>query len=339
MEEPDVNLTIEGRYLVSLVCVVLAGCGGGGAEVSESDAPTNESRRAAAVSTAENNPLCTAVRPFYWEIGNANGALASGSVGTRLNGNPWRGTDTMVIASASKWLYAAYAAQVKATLDPVSDIPFLNFTSGYSNFSNAACRADGTVAECLNGSRNATEAANATFHYNAGHLQTHAATNGLGNLDNDGLANELRRVLGPELGLSYGEPQLAGRALMTPSDYGAFLRKMLGDAPSLRLGRLLGSNPVCTRAGLACNAAAPAIVPEDWHYSLGHWVEDDPNGTPASNFAYSSGGALGFYPWINTSRTLYGVLAREDVSASGEGYQSGQCGRLIRLAWSEARAQ
>ena len=34
-------------------------------------------------------------------------------------------------------------------------------------------------------------------------------------------------------------------------------------------------------------------MPEDWHYSLGHWVEDDPSAPGgASNFAYSSGGAF-----------------------------------------------
>ena len=69
-----------------------------------------------------------------------------------------------------------------------------------------------------------------------------------------------------------------------------------------------------------------------WHYSLGHWIEDD----PAGDGAYSSPGAFGFYPWIDTSKTLYGVVARIVLAGA---YDSALCGAQIRKAWVTGVAQ
>jgi len=56
--------------------------------------------------------------------------------------------------------------------------------------------------------------------------------------------------------------------------------------------------------------------------------------------AFSSAGAFGFYPWIDASKTWYGIVARKQVMSGqdpdqslGEGYRSTMCGRLIRKAW------
>ena len=59
------------------------------------------------------------------------------------------------------------------------------------------------------------------------------------------------------------------------------------------------------------------------------------------NYAYSSPGSFGFYPWVDLDRKLYGVLARQTEAFTGndEGYLSVQCGRLIRLAWKTGVAQ
>jgi len=323
-----------------LLCLTLAACGGGGDSSTSVVTDPNDARMTAAVDTATNNPLCKAVRPFYWEVGDKLGVLVSGSVGTKTDGSQWKRTDVVAIASASKWLYGAYAVELKGgELDAASDVPFLNFTSGYSNFKNSDCQSSDTVGICLNGGRDIAEANAAAFHYNAGHLQTHAAANGLGPKDNSSLTTEIKRLLGSDVAVVYTEPQLAGGGKMSAQSYANFLRKMMGDAPTLKLGGLLGSHATCTREGTNCNASAPAVVPEDWHYSLGHWVEDDPATTPSSNFAYSSGGAFGFYPWIDFSKTLYGIISREDISLTGEGYDSGQCGRQIRLAWKTGVAQ
>ena len=57
-------------------------------------------------------------------------------------------------------------------------------------------------------------------------------------------------------------------------------------------------------------------------------MEDDP---VVGDGAFSSPGAFGFYPWIDASKTYYGVLARQ--GAAGTGVDSVNCGRLIRKAW------
>ena len=113
---------------------------------------------------------------------------------------------------------------------------------------------------------------------------------------------------------------------MSASAYAKVLRKMLSG--ELLMGSMLGSHPVCTNP-ITCPAAVLAPLPpaESWHYSIGHWVEDDP---AVGDGAFSSGGAFGFYPWIDASRTYYGLIARVAV---GGALDSVYCGRLIRKAW------
>jgi hypothetical protein len=331
-----------------VACVMLSACGGGGSsppDVQPPPPPPGDpyaANKDAATKTAINNALCKAIAPFYFEIGDSTGALLSGSIGTKSDNTQYKSTDTMNIASSSKWLFGAYAVEVRnGVLDPVNDIALLNFTSGWSNFNNASCQNTATVAVCNNGARDTNEQANHSFHYNAGHLQTwasnNAATKGLVNAT---LATEVQRVLGSGVTLQYFEPQLAGGVITTPAAYAAFLRKLLGPSPALKMGTLLGSSPACTLPSVSCNASLPAVVPEAWHYSLAHWVEDDPANNPTDDyFAYSSGGALGFYPWVDKTKTLYGLIAREQIGLGGEGYDSGQCGRVIRVAWKTATAQ
>jgi hypothetical protein len=98
---------------------------------------------------------------------------------------------------------------------------------------------------------------------------------------------------------------------------------------------------VCTNPATCPEASyAPIPADESWHYSLGHWVEDDPL---VGDGAFSSPGAFGFYPWIDASKTNYGVLARHvNVSVTGDdpvAVASVMCGRNIRRAWATGTAQ
>jgi hypothetical protein len=107
------------------------------------------------------------------------------------------------------------------------------------------------------------------------------------------------------------------------------------------MGRLLGANAVCTNPATCPNEAVKAPIPstETWHYAVGHWVEDDPK---VGDGAFSSPGAFGFYPWIDASKTYYGILAREDRHRTAEdkpAVLSVDCGRLIRKAWLTGEAQ
>jgi hypothetical protein len=309
-----------------LSTLVLASCGGGSNSSSEipSD-PTDSERVTAASTTATTHPDCDTGKlgSFYWEIGDANGPRAGSSVGSGAPG----ATTQFSIASASKWLYSSYVVQ-KVGVRP-SDVPYLNFTSGYSMFFLPLCQVSDTVGSCLDGNDGLNQNTIGKFFYDSGHMQQHAvAAMGLGALGNDALTTELNSTLG-DFGLFYTQPQLAGGLVGSASSYASFLRKILRG--ELAMGAALGTNKVCTNPSTCGTAVATPIDAESWNYSLGHWVEDDP---VVGDHAFSSAGALGFYPWIDRTKTLYGILSRRsDGVESNAGYNSARCGRLIRQAW------
>lgn len=300
--------------------------------------PGMPERVRAAQAMANNAPQCQVAQPFYWEIGDGRRVLASGQAGRKAPDAQTR----LQIASASKWIYGAYVAEQRGGALTQDDVRYLNFQSGYTRFH--MCRQGQTVEECRTSMLNRRGAQDpdtiGRFYYNGGHMQQHAALMGLGALDSQGLAQAIVRGLGKAgqgWDLVYGQPQLAGGVQSSASDYGRFLRAMLsGD---LKMGGLLGSHPVCTQPR-ACPGEAlktPIPVTESWHYSLGHWVEDDP---AVGDGAFSSPGAFGFYPWIDAGRQFYGIVAREERSGvlSGDpdskpAVRSVECGRLIRQAW------
>jgi hypothetical protein len=328
------------RLAAFVVCSFVAGCGGGGttpADPGTSGGPTSnttdQGRIAAATATAESTSnACAPIRPFYWEIGDRNAKLASGSVASPGSSTTYTSTSMMSIASASKWLYAAYVAERRGGALSTDDYRYLNFESGYTSF--LTCDQNQTVAACqamgTNGDYTASN--DGKFFYNGGHMEAHAVLFGLGAMNNAGLAAELKSQLAPEGNLIYTQPQLAGGVFTSAGAYASVLRKMLDG--ELRIGALLGSHAVCTNPRTCAQAvSAPIPASESWHYSIGHWVEDDP---VVGDGAFSSAGLFGFYPWIDASKTWYGVLAR--VAPAGA-LDSVDCGRLIRKAWLTGHAQ
>ncbi len=265
-------------------------------------APSTFTRAKAAADTAKNNALCTDIRPFYWEIGDKTGPQAGASLTTARK--VVTSSDKLSIASASKWLYSTYYVQ-KHVLS-LEDIIFFTFVSGYTVFTT--CEQTDTVWSCPVRFR---EADYGHFEYSGGHMQKHAQINGLGAMDNAALAAEIRSQLG--VTIAYNQPQPAGGAVISASSYAAVLRKILNR--QMVMWQMLGTNSV--PAGL------PAPPDQTWRYSIGHWVEED--GT------FSSAGAFGFYPWIDASKTYYGVVAR---TALGGAHESIYCGQVIRKAWT-----
>ncbi len=358
------------------IIIALNGCGGGGGGSSSSSPPqipatTVQQRVDAATSTASNNAACTSITPFYWEIGDASGALASGTGGDNSTAAPNSAT-VMEIASASKWIFGAYAleqnsyANIKNTThkNGNSDITFLNFTSGYDNMGPASCTLQNTVGSCFSALSTAGNGGNnddyhaadvGKFYYSSGHLQGYAVyVAGLGSYydstsgGSPALATEIRSKIGQEIALSYSNPALAGGISMDAADYAVFLRKIM--TGGLQMSQYLSADPVCAWTGFSdcdalyspINGTGNAISNEKWHYSLAHWIEDDPT---AGDGAFSSPGAFGFYPWIDSSKTYYGILARHDLNiAPSDPKQapyatSVNCGRLIRKAWLQGVAQ
>lgn len=314
-------------------CAALTGCGGGGGSAggpAPAPAPglNDATRTAAATATAQSTTnACASLPSFYWEIGDRAARIASGSVHSSGAILTYSSTTMLSVASASKWMYGAYVVQKRAGSLNAQDIKYLNFQSGYSSFDT--CAPSDTVGSCLATGTNGTYTASTDgkFFYNGGHMQKHASLMGLDGLDNASLAAEVRGQIGTEIAMTYTQPQPAGGVRTTADEYAKFLRKMLtGD---LLMANALGTHPVCTNP-LTCAAAVSTPIPSDesWHYSIGHWLEDDPT---VGDGAFSSPGAFGFYPWIDAGKTYYGIVAREAIG--GAAIESVKCGRLIRKAW------
>jgi len=314
---------------LGLLAALVAGCGGGGDSESSTPPPTGPAAAATATANSATN-ACGAIRPFYWEIGDASGKLVSGSVNSSSDPTVYTAGTVMSVASASKWFYSTYVVQRTGGALSASDVKFLNFQSGYSQpiFSCLPTLTQ-TVQECVdlgsNGDYNAAD--DGVFSYSGAHMQKHAALNGLGGLNAVGLGAEIHSQVGNDISFVYFEPQPAGGMAMAPSDYALLLRKIVrGD---LKMHDALGTHPVCTNSSPTCPNArlTPSPPSESWHYSIGHWVEDDP---VVGDGAFSSPGAFGFYPWIDRTKTSYGVVARNEM---GGALTSVFCGRLIRKAW------
>lgn len=300
-------------------------------------------RAYAATQTAIRNPACVAIKPFYWEIGDQMQSLVSGSTGDRS----YQADTLMPIASASKWIFGAYVVQARQGQVSDDDVAALTMSSGYTNFGATSCikilpgvRNSQTVAQCFQeennrGGHNDDFNADAVgkFYYNGGHFQKLAVDMGLGADNNAALQRDMQMYLGTDFLFTFGSPQLAGGVNTSAANYAVFLRKIL--SKQLFINDLLGTHAVCTNPQ-TCATALHTPVPSNlsWDYSLGHWVETDP---VSGDGAFSSAGAFGFYPWIDKTKTFYGIVARKGEPGSGK--DSAQCGGLIRKAWMTGRVQ
>jgi hypothetical protein len=331
---------VTGHHIVATLmcaCATLVACGrGGGAAAALAATPglDDAARTAAATATAQSTSnACASLSSFYWEIGDRTARIASGSVHSSDAIRTYSATTMLNVASASKWMYAAYVVEKRSGSLTARDIRLLNFQSGYSSFDT--CAAGDTVGSCLaTGSNGAhTWSTHGKFLYNGGHMQKHASRMGLDDLDNAGLAAEVRGQIGTEITMTYTQPQPAGGVRTSADQYAKFLRKIL--AGDLRMGSALGTHAVCTNPA-TCASAVSTPIPggESWHYSLGHWVEDDPR---VGDGAFSSPGAFGFYPWIDSDKAYYGIVAR--ATLGGAAIESVKCGRLIREAWIKGYAR
>ncbi len=283
----------------------------------------------AAKEASEKSAECNAIGSFYWEVGDAKGPIVSGSTGAKT----YTASAAIPIASASKFLWAAYVVERFKSNVAGIDMAAMTMRSGYTSF--ASCIGTLTVTGCLNKNANGTHNAadDGFFTYGGGHFQKYAVDLGLGPKTNATLAAEIASLLGADLNIAFVTPQPAGGVNMAPGDYGHFLRKILDGTLSLR--QHLGEGAVCTLSS-ACPQAHESPAPEAWHYSYGHWVEDDPS---TGDGAFSSPGLFGFYPWIASTKDLYGIIARHATTGlSGPAadtayWKSVLCGRTIRKAF------
>jgi len=303
-------------------------CGGGGDPAPDPGSPDTATRISAAQQTATLNAQCQAISPFYFEIGDNIGAIASASIGSNI----YTASTPMNIASASKWLFGAYVAEVRAGMLTTADVQATHMQSGYVSM-GSVCGANMTVASCFAFAANDTYTPSSLgrFHYDSGHFQKWGVDNGMASMTGPQVASQYQTVLGNDIPVTFNGPLLAGGAIMSADGYAIFLRKILND--QLRIARLLGDQKTCTLPGV-CATADYSPAPEAWNYSVGHWVEDDPL---TGDGTFSSAGAFGFYPWIDSTKTYYGIVARVDTAGSGAA--SVDCGRNIRQAFVTGVAQ
>ncbi len=337
--------------LVALLMIAACGktTGSGGVDAPLRDGPAGDepagsgaASGSAAMQTATQSAACTAIAPFYWEIGDGSGAIVSGSTGTGVI----KATTSLNIASASKLWWGAYVVERFASDPSQIDRAAMEMQSGRTNF--GTCTGASTVADCCaktglagSASTNCDVIAGDVgyFYYSGGHFEGYAQQLGLGSADDAALASAYTSVLGADLAPAFTQPQPAGGMKMSASDYARFLRKILSGG--LAIHDHLGGDAVCTLPG-SCATAHYSPSPLAWHYSYGHWVEDEPG---TGDGAFSSPGKFGFYPWIDATKHYYGIVAREDLSA-GDGtaagapyYKSVLCGRAIRKAFFSGVAQ
>ena len=300
-----------------------------GCNLSAAEAGKTVSSDSAAASVAQTDPQCQAIDDFYWEIGNGEGVLASGRMG-----DDYAADETIDIASASKFIWGAYVLEnLKAGEKPNDEqLSYLEMKSGYAEFNPLFCLLSKSVDSCLDARSNNKRSSSAIgrFSYGGGHDQRMAASMGLGRKNAAELTSTVMGALGLSgLDIAYKRPQPAGGLEASPAAYGKFLSKIV--AGDLRIHDYLGYQPVCAFEGAGCNALS-SPVKERWHYSLNHWVEDDPD---TGDGAFSSPGLMGFYPWVSADRSTYGLVARKKLSKSAY-WDSVQCGRKIRAAWMES---
>lgn len=284
----------------------------------------------AARATATGSASCRAIGDFYWEIGDGKGPVVSGAIG-----DDYSADKEIAIASASKFVWGAYVLEKigKGREPDDRTIRALTMQAGFTAFNPVACLLTRTVEACSASRANAelTPGDVGKFSYGGGHDQRLAVDLGLGRYGADALTREVRSQLGRDLGLSYKRPQPAGGMQGTPADYAGFLRKIINK--ELRMHDYLGSHAVCTLPG-RCPGARKSPVKEAWHYSLNHWVEDDPR---TGDGSFSSPGLEGFYPWISADKTTYGIVAREVLRGNAY-WASVECGRDIRKAYFSGKA-
>jgi hypothetical protein len=324
--------------------------------------PPTATSKSAMEATATDNALCQLIEPFYWETGDASGALDSASVGVDGTTGVATVSSTKVsIASASKWIYGTYVVQQRGGVDKLTadDVSFLHFTSGYthmgSDTTGATCTQPTSGADsvdyCLTLSANGEAfdtqdpATVGYFDYDSGHEENHAGQfqPEINALDTSALGPQIVSGLGltGTVALDYNQPLLAGGIYASADDYTPILRAILSGALAMR--GALGTSPVCAFTTGTCTdgnlAVSTPIVTENWHYSITHWVEDDP--TQNNDGAFSSPGAFGFYPWIDATKTYYGVIARYVPTGGGiqNGLASAQCAVLMRKAWTSGTEQ
>lgn len=209
--------------------------------------------------------------------------------------------------------------------DPLYEITLaqlLSFTSGLINEPECINRPGVGFADCARQVATANagngETPGAEFNYGAAHLQVA----GLMAVRASGAASwqELFNLFKQETGLfpnavfdlpSIENPRLASGMHWSAEEYAAFIKAFqFGDLLSKETKALMLADQIAD----AAIGVIPSVegVDQEWHYGFGIWLECPSAAFDCTTISYySSPGAYGAYPFMNTEHNFFGVLARQ----------------------------
>ena len=137
---------------------------------------------------------------------------------------------------------------------------------------------------------------------------------------------------------SLSNPRLAGGMHWIAEDYRSFLRAF---ANGSLLSPALQTQALKDQTASAKMAYSPVFVAlgEDWHYGFGLWLEcQSPEFNCAAAGRKSSPGAYGAYPFWDTARDYFGLLARQGALGTFQnGYAIDYSVRSLAEAWATCK--
>lgn len=303
---------------------------------AKADAFAKTPQEAAAKKTS-SGPVCSDTGSFYWEIGDTEKILGSGSVTQRLNMAPANpGAEVRLAAGeASSWLMSAYLIEKifrKQTSLTDNQILALTMRSGFRSGMSQSCKATAKVRSCFGNlggqDRNPPPYG---FHFGPGHMQKLGMNLDMGDMTAEDIRYDMLDAFAGtrSYNVYMGTTRLLDGLQITAAGYARFLRDTL--AGKNKMSGLLGQHAVCAYQNDNCAGTTYSPAPNDktWQFSLGHWVETD---TTRGNGAFSAFSTDGYYVWIAADKSHYGIVAPV-IKNSKVGAAAIDCGRALRTAY------
>lgn len=281
---------------------------------------------------------------FVVLVGTANGPVFSYSKGR------WNETSPAIpIASASKWWTAATILSLveegsmalddnpqkyiswwtSDPADPRSQITLehlIAMTAGFQGEPPCVNNQNMTLEECGRSIHDNyhRDQPGTTFFYSSAHMHIAGlmATLATG----ETFADIFRRTISEPLRMrdssnfqraSVENPWLAGGGASSPLDYARFQQALLSGAILPNTRHIMFADHTADPVNLLFS---PVQSLTEWHYGLGVWLEcSDTTWTEAcpGEMMYSSGGGLGWFPWIDMQNGYYGLVARRGLPLTG----------------------
>lgn len=268
---------------------------------------------------------CAALKSYIWEVGDAEKIITRDY---SLFGTPPSATDFAPLQDVSAFVFAAYVAERMDGKLSDDQISALTLRSGYNAPLSQSCNISTSVGSCFGnmGGEKSRTGTPGEFYYGPGHMQKLAMTLDLGPYRDGDMRDEYSGEMGAApVHFYFNTLRVFDGLQMKPDNLSKFMRDVLGG--KLRIRDLLGSHAVCLDPqSCAQTKVLYAPAPRTRDYSLGHWVEKNPE-TGAVE-AYSMNGKTGIYVWISADKKYYGYVIPLDDGINRSSAGIG-CGRAM----------